>query len=291
MRLSRSMRFPGCRVFALLVLGLPGAIPAAAQTESRTCEMVNFDRNRFSRPTVIDNQWMPFKPGTQFVLEGRSNRGGGVLPHRVILTVTDLTKVVNGIRTVVLWDQDLNEGELEESEVALMAQDDSGNVWAFGEYPEEYEDGKFAGAPKTWMAGLDGAQPGIAILAAPRMESPAYQQGLAPKIDFLDCGRVFAMEQHVCVPASCGDHVLVIDEWSPHDPESGHQRKFYAPGVGNIQIGAVDDPEDETLVLAKVVTLSPQEMAAAREAVLKLERHAMQVSAIYRQTPPAEQAQ
>jgi hypothetical protein len=280
------------RVFAAVLIGVLASVPAFAQTSSRTCEtMGSFDRNRFTKPTTIDNQWLPFKPGTQFTLEGRSNRGGGVLPHRVVLTVTDLTKVVNGVRTVVLWDQDLNEGELEESEIALMAQDDEGNVWALGEYPEEYDNGKFSGAPKTWIAGIDGAEAGLAISAAPRMEAPAYRQGLSPKIAFLDCARVFAMEQHVCVPASCGDHVLVMDEWSPNDPESGHQRKFYAPGVGNIQIGAVDDPEDETMVLVKVVTLSPQELAAAREAVVKLERHAMQVSAVYRQTPPAEQAQ
>jgi hypothetical protein len=58
--------------------------------------------------------------------------------------------------------------------------------------------------------------------------------------------------------------------------------------VGNVQIGAVDDPEDETLVLVKVVQLSPQELADARAAALALEKHAMQVSAVYRLTSPME---
>lgn len=271
----------------LLILTSVGAAPAAAQT----CDpFTQFDQSRFTNPTRIDNRWLPLVPGTQFILEGRSNRGGGPLPHRVILTVTDLTKVINGVRTIVLWDRDLNEGQLEESELAFDAQDNDGNVWTLGEYPEEYEDGKFAGAPKTWMAGLEGAQAGIAVLAQTRVAAASYLQGLAAKIDFLDCARVFEMGQHVCPAGTCYDSVLVIDEWSPQDPESGHQRKFYAPGVGNVQIAAVDDPEDETLVLAKVVQLTPQELAEARNAALALERHAFQINAAYRATAPAERA-
>jgi hypothetical protein len=267
----------------LSLSGVAGGVAA------QNCDLsATFDHARFSTPTRIANRWMPLVPGTQFILEGRSNRGGGPLPHRVILTVTDLTKVIDGVRTVVLWDRDMNEGDLEESELAFHAQDNDGNVWGLGEYPEEYEDGRFHGAPKTWIAGQEGAKAGLAIPADPRIGSAPYLQGLSAKIDFYDCGRVHEMGQHVCIAGSCYDSVLVIDEWSPHDPESGHQRKFYAPGVGNVQIGAVDDPEDETLVLVKVVQLSPQELADARAAALALEKHAMQVSAVYRLTSPME---
>jgi hypothetical protein len=275
------------RMLATLLL-----LPAAGVAAAQTCDLASaFDHDRFSAPTRIANRWMPLVPGTQFVLEGRSNRGGGPLPHRVILTVTDLTKVIDGVRTVVLWDRDMNEGEIEESELAFHAQDNDGNVWGMGEYPEEYEDGRFHGAPKTWIAGLEGARAGLALPGDPRSGSPPYLQGLSEKIDFYDCGRVHEMGQRVCVAGTCYDSVMVIDEWSPHDPESGHQRKFYAPGVGNVQITAVDDPEDETLVLVKVVQLSAAELADARAAALALEKHARQVSAVYRQTAPAEQAQ
>ncbi len=279
------------RVHATALLMLTGA-GVSTVAAAQTCDpLTPFDPARFSNPTRIENRWLPLVPGTQFILEGRSNRGGGPLPHRVILTVTDLTKVIDGVRSVVLWDRDINEGELEESELAFDAQDNDGNVWTLGEYPEEYEDGKFSGAPKTWIAGLEGANAGIAVLAQPRMGAASYLQGLAAKIDFLDCARVLEMGQHVCVAGTCYDDVLVIDEWSPHDPESGHQRKFYAPGVGNVQIGAVGDPEDETLVLVKVVHLAPQELVEAREAALALERHALQINAAYRMTAPAERAQ
>ena len=126
-------------------------------------------------------------PGTQFILDGVANRGGGLLPHRVVFTVTDLTKVINHVTTVVLWDRDYNMGVLQEAELALFAQDRDGNVWNLGEYPEEYENGEFLGAPSTWIADLAGAEAGIVV---PGTISVGYQflQGWAPDINFLDAG-------------------------------------------------------------------------------------------------------
>jgi hypothetical protein len=56
--------------------------------------------------------------------------------------------------------------------------------------------------------------------------------------------------------------------------------------VGNVQVGAVDDPEEETLVLTKVSHLSPDEMAKAREEALKMEKNAYKVNSDYRRTQP-----
>ena len=111
------------------------AAPAvAAATTATTCKpAVNFNRINFSHPTKIDNLWLPLTPGTQFVLTGQADRGTGTLPHDVIFTVTDLTKVIDGVRTRVIWDRDLNDGELTEAELAFFAQDNAGNVWSMGE--------------------------------------------------------------------------------------------------------------------------------------------------------------
>jgi hypothetical protein len=259
----------------------------SAAKKAIPCDPVTkFDAYNFPRSPRITNRFLPLLPGTQFTLEGRANRGGGPLPHTVVLTVTDLTKVIQGVRTVVLYDVDSNEGQLQEAELAFHAQDAVGRVWGLGEYPEEYENGKFTGAPNTWISGQAGAQGGIMMLANPQLGTPRYLQGSAPAIDFLDCAQVFQTGQHVCVEGTCYDNVLVTDENSPLDPASGHQRKFFAPGVGNIKVTAVDDPEGETLVLTKVSYLSPQSLDKARKAALKLEKRAYQVSAVYRTTPP-----
>jgi hypothetical protein len=125
------------------------------------------------------------------------------------------------------------------------------------------------------------------VLGDPRVGTPSYLQGFSPDIGFLDCGKVLKTGEQVCVPVSCFNDVLVVNEWSPLEP-GGRQRKYYAPGVGNVQIGVVGDKEGETLVLVKRVRLGARALAKASEAALKLERRAYEVSDVYRQTPPAE---
>lgn len=249
-----------------------------------------FDRSLFSNPTYIDNPYSPLRPGLQYTLEGRANRGGGALPHRVVFTVTDVTKEIYGINTVVLWDVDYNEGALAEEELAFFAQDDLGTIWSFGEYPEEFDftSGEFQGAPNTWIVGFDGAQPGTFLLGDLRRGKGYYSQGYAPSVEFLDCATVLTTDTKTCVPVGCYTDVLLVDELGPFDPQGGHQRKYYARGVGNIKIGAVGDPEAETLVMVERRQLGPTELAAARQATLRLDARGFQFNDIYAQTIPAK---
>jgi hypothetical protein len=280
----------------------PSTAPAsqestATSTPSSSTPSVNvtekdFDADNFPGAPKVDNRWYPLTPGTQYILEGEANRGKGTRPHQVVFTVTDLVKMINGVPTVVLWDRDINEGELQEAELAFQSQDNDGNVWLLGEYPEEYEDGKFKGAEDTWISGLEGAKPGVLMRANPRPGTSSYFQGLAPEIEFQDRAKVSKTGLRTCVPVQCYDDVLLIDEWNPLEPEDGHQLKYFASGVGNVRVGAVDDPEAEELVLAKVIQLDETELAKARSEALKLERHAFEVSAkLYGRTTPATQSQ
>ena len=73
--------------------------------------------------------------------------------------------------------------------------------------------------------------------ADPRVGTPSYLQGWAPAIDFADRAKVLRTGGRTCVPVRCYGDVLLIDEWNPDEP-GAHQRKFYAPGVGNVCVGA-----------------------------------------------------
>src|SRR5262245_41664349 len=158
----------------------PIATPSPGLTE---CGAENiFHRGNFSNPTAINNRFFPLVPGTQYILDGVANRGGGLLPHRVVFTVTDVTKVIDGVSCVVLWDRDYNNSQLAEAELAFFAQDNEGNVWSTGEYPEEYENGEFVGAPSTWVAGLADAEAGVHMSGAPRV-GLKFMQGFAPNIN------------------------------------------------------------------------------------------------------------
>jgi hypothetical protein len=269
--------------------GNPAIHARSADGEPLTGTEEEFARAQFDNPTQIDNKYYPLEPGTQWVYKGSSIvEDGSREEHRIVYTVTDLTKVVDGVRTLVIWERDFTAGQLSEPELAFFAQDNAGNVWLIGEYPEEYEDGKFHAAPDVWLAGLAEAEPGNSMPGNPQLGTPEYLQGWAPEIEFLDCAKVSEMQQETCVPAGCYQNVMIIDERSPLEPASGYQRKFFAMGVGNVHVTAVNDPEGETLVLSKVSQLSAEDLAKARAEALELEQRAYKGNRVYRQTRPAD---
>jgi hypothetical protein len=274
--------------------GAPSATSASPTSRPAPKDITDkdYDRTRFSHSTEITNRWFPLRPGTRFTYRGQITEGGRRVDHRVVFTVTDLTKVIDGVRNVVLYDLDFNAGELVEAELAFHAQDDDGNVWNMGEYPEEYEDGRFTGAPDTWITGLAGARAGVIMRAAPRVGTSTYLQGWAPVIHFNDTARVLGTGRRTCVPTSCYDDVLVTDEFSPDEPDA-HQQKFYAPGVGNIRadFAGSEEKEKETLELVELSHLDQAAMAEVRQAALKLDRRAYtSTRGLYRSTPPAQPA-
>jgi len=123
---------------------------------------------------------VPLKPGMQFVFEGYTDEGGQAVHHRLVFTVTDLTKVIEGVRAVVAWIVDYSNDQLVEKEISFYAQDNDGTVWYLGEHPEAYEDGKLVDAP-TWIHGLAGARAGITMKAKPQLGLPSYSSGGDPR--------------------------------------------------------------------------------------------------------------
>jgi hypothetical protein len=294
---------PGRTLVGLFVfVVLAGAIAAGSSQAKSTADFIpseqeevpscdpfgTFHESDFPKKPTARNKWVPITPGRQYVLEGRANRGGGPLPHTIVSTVTDLTKVIDGVRARVLWDVDLNEGTVQESELSFWAEDESANIWLLGEYPEEYDAGIFKGAPLTWLGGLAGATPGVQVPARPSLSGPSYIQALAPSVGFFDCGKDVIKRESLCVPYGCFDRVYVVEEWNPLDPDGGFQTKYYAPWVGNISIGAVNDPEGETLVMTDVHELDKAALKVAHDEALKLDERGYLVSDVYRQTEPAQ---
>jgi hypothetical protein len=276
--------------FASLLVVSAAAMSAsttASTSRSKEISAKDFDAKNFGNSTSVSNRWFPLKPGTQLHYTGTTIEDGERIPHRVIFTVTDLTKVIGGVRNVVMWDRDYSAGQLVEAELAFFAQDNSRNVWQLGEYPEEYEEGKRVAAP-AWIHGIKGTRAGLTMKAQPRLGAPSYSLGWAPAVDFTDRAKVHKLGQKTCVPAGCYQNVLVTGEFNPGEP--GTQLKYYAPGVGNVRVGYTGkDASKETLVLAKVVNLSAPDLAKVRAAALKLEQSAYKVSkAVYGRTPPAE---
>ena len=259
--------------------------PTAAATENT---LENFVAAKFDAPTKIDNDWMPLKPGMRYVYEGSTTTDdGSLVPHRIEIHVTDLTKVIGGVPSLATWDLDFSNNVLAEAELAFFAQDNEGNVWRMGEYPEVYEGGKLVEAP-SWIHGFQDAQAGIMMPANPKTGTPSYSQGWGPAVKWTDRGQVDQMGQKTCVPVKCYEDVLIIAETSQSETDA-QQLKYWANGVGNVKVGWRGDGEKtkEVLELTKLEQLEGKALDAVRAEALKLEKSAYENSKeVYAKTPP-----
>jgi len=249
---------------------------------------LKFDPKNFSNPTKIDNEWFPIKPGMRHMWDGYAvDEEGDEESHSVVFIVTDLVKEIAGVRTVVCWDRDYVDKELEESEIMFLAQDNDGAVWILGEYPEEYSNKEFV-SQASWIHGIKDGNAGIIIKKNPKL-GDEYSQGWAPSVEYTDHALVYKVGEKVKTPAGNFDDVVIIDESNRETP-GAHHLKFYARGTGIVHIdwrGRKTDQEKMDLI--KYDKIGPAEMAKAREAALKLDRHGYEVSKdVYALTKPIE---
>ena len=111
----------------------------------------------------------------------------------------------------------------------------AGNVWYLGEDTAEFEDGKLAGRAGSFEAGVDGAQPGIALPADPAPGHAYRQEYYAGEAE--DNGAVLSTDEQVEVPA--GHYRRRADDARTPctiEPEV-QEYKFYARGVGPVSLG------------------------------------------------------
>jgi hypothetical protein len=266
---------------ALAAAGAAHAAPTAAATAGLRAP-AQHGVGRFSHPLAVTNRFMPLVPGTRFRYAGRVSGEG---PHVDVFTVTDLTLTIHGVAVVVALDQDYRSGRLEEAELAFFAQDDAGNLWNLGEHPEEFENGRFTGAPSTWIDRVHGAVGGFKLPGRPRL-GQTWTEGRAAAIDFLDVSRVAKLRTTARSGLGLHRGVLEVDETSPLDPTSGHQLKFYAPHVGLVRVEARGGDAQETLQLVTVSRLGRRAMADVRSLVRTMDRRGRAVSRDYRTVGP-----
>jgi len=272
-------------LFMLIFVSSCGSKPSPGAT----AEFKDFDAGNFDKSTEIDNPWMPMQPGTRWIYEGTAvDEEGNNFARRIEFSITDLTKEIVGVHTVVAWIVDYNNDAIIEKEIAFYAQDNDGNVWYFGEHPEEFKDGKFVDAP-TWLAGIEEAKAGIKMMAEPQVGTAKYFQGWGPAVEWSDYGNIQKMGQETCVPLDCYKDVMVIAESSLKEVGAA-QFKYYVSGVGEIRVNwGGQDATQEALTLVEHAQLSPEGLAEIQAEALALEKHAYEVSPeVYGQTPPME---
>jgi len=243
--------------------------PPAREAKNET----SFDAKNFgSDPARGATKFQPTKPGSQLVSEGHLNRGHRSLVHRRVLTVTDVTKKIDGVRAVATLDQDFDGGQLAEQAIDWVAESKNGTLWYLGSYTESYEGGQFVNATDGWLAGVNGAKPGILMPADPKVGLSVLQatipgSGSTP-------AEVIKTGQKKCVPFKCYKDVIVIREGGG----DGAEWKYFASGVGQI----LTEPhygggEQETEDLVNATQLSSRGLAEISAEAIKVDRHAATV--------------
>ena len=176
---------------------------------------------------TVDNPYFPLKPGTIWTFGGDED---------IEVTVTTDTKLILGVATTVVRDRVFVNGALVEDTFDWFAQDRQGNVWYFGENTAEYRDGKVTSRKGSWTAGVDGALPGIVMLAQPQV-GDAYRQEYY-KGEAEDMAEVTAVTGKLTVPQGRYSDILVTEEWTPLEP-AVRERKTYGRDVGLIEARSI----------------------------------------------------
>src|SRR5439155_20314815 len=99
---------------------------------------------------------------------------------QAFLSPTAQNIVVDGVPCIVVHTEVLLSGRPFESSFDYYSQDRRGNVWYFGEVTEQLDrSGRVTSRDGSWLAGQDGAQPGIFMEAKP-VVGHSFRQEYAP---------------------------------------------------------------------------------------------------------------
>jgi hypothetical protein len=225
-----------------------GALPSGSATAS-TChkplpqgsEPVTLDPKDFV--DRIDNRYWPMAPGSRWTYRefDRDNT------QRVEVTVTTRTKEILGIDATVVHDVVSDHGQLVENTFDWYAQDECGNVWYMGENTKEYENGKVISTAGSWEAGVDGAQPGIAMPGDPQFGLAYRQEYYAGEAE--DAAEVLSLDEKAQVPYGRFRNVLLTKDSTPLVPKI-LEYKLYARGVGSVLVLGVSGGSDREELLS-----------------------------------------
>jgi hypothetical protein len=202
----------------------------------------HLDPTRFV--TAIDHPYLPLTPGTVWEYEAVGSEG----KERIVVTVTDETKVVDGVTATVVHDRVTEfDGTLIEDTYDWFAQDTAGNVWYLGEATKAY-DGDKVSSSGSWEAGVDGARAGLMMPADPKIGMTYHQEYYEGEAE--DRGEVVALDESVTGPTGTYDDTVKTADTTPLEPGL-LEHKWYAKGVGFVLEKYVEGG-DETVTLVKM---------------------------------------
>jgi len=177
---------------------------------------------------VIDNPYFPLPVGRTLVYTGIKDGQTQI----DTVTVTDQKKVILGITATVVSDVATHDGNMLEKTFDFYAQDDQGNVWYLGEDTTHFLPNGKADTSGSFLAGVNGAQPGIIMEANPQIPDAYRQECAAGQAE--DTAWVVGTTGTVTVPYGRVRNVLTTLEATRIEP-GAYDEKVYGPGIGIVR--------------------------------------------------------
>ena len=221
---------------SIAVLQAPPACGAPAQASAcGTSYAPVLDPAHFV--AVIDNPYFPLPVGRTFVYTGVKD--GQSQTDTVI--VTDQKKVILGITATVVSDIATHDGTVLEETFDYYAQDDEGNVWYLGEDTTHFLPNGKADTTGSFLAGVDGAQPGIIMEANPQIPDAYRQECFAGQAE--DTAWVVGTAGRCRVPYGKVRNVLTTLEATRSSP-ARTTRRSTAQGLGIVSERSLTGPNE-----------------------------------------------
>ena len=213
---------------------------AATGAGARTIS-IQFAAANFSDPLTIDNGYFPLIAGSTYISKAAIAEGC----EEDVTAITYSTRTIDGVTARVVHDQVFDgetctsdPGSLTEDTSDYYAQDNAGNVWYMGEDTFNCEGaGHCTPGEGGWIAGVDGAQPGIIMLSNPKSGDRYKQEfsaGVAEDQALVTATGVTAKMTRDDAYQSSYSDCIVTKEWTVLEP-GAIEFKTYCPGVGVVQ--------------------------------------------------------
>ena len=219
-----------------------GVASTSSTSASTACAPV-FDPASFgARP--VDNKYYPLPLGR--VLVYRGTRDGQTQTDTV--TVTRQTKIIDGVTAVVVADKAEHDGTPLEETLDYFAQDRAGTVWYLGEDTKSFDPDGTVDTSGSWTAGVNGATPGVIMLADPRVPCGYRQEFLRGEAE--DTAWIIGRGATVTVPYGTLKDTVRSLEVTVLEPDVVDE-KVYAPGLGIVRERSLAGPAE----MAKLVSV------------------------------------
>ena len=171
------------------------------------------------------NTYFRLEPGYTLVLADGN--------ERLVITVLDETRIVDGVETRIVEERESKNGKLIEVSRNFFAFNTADRgVYYFGEEVDIYKNGKVVGHEGAWESGENGARFGLAMPGEVELGARYYQE-VAPGVA-MDRAEIAGLHETLKTPAGEFKDCLKVAETTPLE-KGAKEYKLYAPGVGLIK--------------------------------------------------------